>query len=159
MKLAIIGSDMDWRTPLLGRSGCYLVFYAVFVAKFTDVGAFFVGRSLGRHKLAPKLSPSKTWEGAIGGIVVGTITSILFLLVVLFQLGDVHVSMHHGIILGLLLSLAAIAGDLVESMLKRAVAVKDSATSVPGLGGMLDIFDSMLFAIPVFYIYAKAFLF
>lgn len=159
LKLAIVGPDMTWNTPLLGRSGCYLVCYAVFVAKFTDVGAFFVGRSLGKHKLAPRLSPSKTWEGAVGGLTVGTLTSVLFLQVVWSQLGTVHVSLLHGVILGVVLSVAAISGDLVESMLKRAVAVKDSATSVPGLGGMLDIFDSLMFTIPVFYIYAKAFLF
>jgi phosphatidate cytidylyltransferase len=158
MKLAVIGPNMVWNEPLLGRTGCYLIFYVVFVSKFTDTGAFFVGRQFGRRKLAPELSPGKTVEGAIGGLVTGTLTSVLFLQVVCYKLGEIHVSLLHGVVAGVVLSLAAIAGDLVESVLKRSVEAKDSATSVPGLGGLLDIFDSMIFAVPAFYFYTKAFL-
>ncbi len=114
-----------------------------------DAAAFFAGRYLGRHKLAPRISPAKTWEGALGGFTL-SITAGLILTVV--QLG---VPWYLAIALGILLGIAAIYGDLAESLIKRQTRVKDSGQFMPGHGGMLDRIDSLLFAVIVVYVFAQ----
>ncbi len=139
-------------------TGRLLVFYLIAVVKFTDIGAFAVGMRWGRHKLIPRISPAKTWEGFAGGIVTGLITSLVFFWIVDGQFGSVTMRVHDAIALGILLPVIGTFGDLTESMLKRAANAKDSSAIVPGMGGLLDVLDSLLFAVPIMFIYAKLFL-
>lgn len=116
-----------------------------------DAAAFFSGRYFGRHKLAPEISPGKTWEGVVGGLVL-SITAALVLAVV-----PLHVPWYFAILLGVLIGMAATLGDLAESLIKRQTHVKDSGQIMPGHGGMLDRIDSLLFAVIVVYIFAQFF--
>lgn len=119
------------------------------VATFgTDVGAYFTGRLFGKHPLAPSISPSKTVEGSVGGIVVSFLALLAYagLARAAFPFGWVELS-----VLSLLLSLTAQLGDLTESMLKRFCGVKDSGSFLPGHGGVLDRLDSLLFTVPLAY--------
>ncbi len=143
-----------WGDP----QGRLLVIYLVAVVKSTDVGAFFVGCAIGRHKLIPRISPAKTWEGCIGGALTGMLASVLFQLFSRGDLGAVHMTLGDALILGALLAVAGTVGDLTESLFKRASGVKDSGRIVLGMGGLLDVLDSLLFAAPVLYIYAQFFL-
>src|SRR5437660_3989034 len=106
-----------------------------------DTAAMYVGKSLGHHKMAPTISPGKTWEGAIGGVIGSVCTAVVSAGWWLPQLG-----LWQRIVLGLCISLAAQLSDLAESMLKRYAGVKDSGGLIPGHGGMLDRIDSLLFA-------------
>jgi len=119
---------------------------AFFPAWANDAGAYFVGRWIGEHPFAPRISPKKTWEGSIGGwisgIGVGTLMGVVLRLPLL-----------HASLLGLLISLAATGGDLVESMFKRWAGVKDSGRLIPGHGGVLDRIDSLLFSVAAVYYY------
>lgn len=130
-----------------GRS--YLIFL-IAVTKLTDTGAYFIGSYFGKTKLAPYISPNKSWEGAIGGFFIGTLTSFLF---ALFY-PKLGFTLIESIIVGAVLSLASQFGDLTESLLKRDVGVKDS-NQLPGLGGMLDVVDSLVFTTPLLYFYLK----
>lgn len=114
-----------------------------------DTGAYLVGRQIGRHRFLTHISPSKTIEGLVGGLVATTIVTALMLA----GLGQQPLG---GLLLGPLLGLAAQAGDLAESMLKRAAGAKDSGTLIPGHGGILDRTDSFLFAAPVVTLYVLA---
>jgi phosphatidate cytidylyltransferase len=122
------------------------VFFALFVTFASDTAAFFVGRALGRHKLAPRISPGKTWEGTIAGVFGAIIVSLLFTLLI-------PISYWQAIVLGLLVSIFGQLGDLVESLLKRNTGVKDSGKLVPGHGGFLDRIDSVVFVGVVVYYY------
>jgi phosphatidate cytidylyltransferase len=120
-----------------------------------DIVALYVGRSLGRHKLAPRLSPGKTWEGAVGSLLGSLLVTVL-LLVLAVQLAkhDIltlafHGTLAHWLILALVVNVAAQVGDLAESALKRSAGVKDSGTLLPGHGGVLDRIDALLLAAPV----------
>ncbi len=137
-----------------GTTGRLLFFYLLAVVKISDIGAYFIGSRWGHHKLIPRISPGKTWEGSIGGILCGLAGSIVFHLVCGGRMGQLTVSWVDTLVLGLLLPLLGIAGDLSESMLKRSGGIKDSSGIVPGMGGVLDILDSLLFAVPALYIYA-----
>jgi phosphatidate cytidylyltransferase len=114
-----------------------------------DTGAFMVGRQIGRHKFIPHLSPAKSVEGLVGGLVATTVVSML-------MLGGLGQNPLGGLVLGPVLGLTAQAGDLAESMLKRAAGAKDSGTLIPGHGGILDRVDSFLFAAPVVALYVVA---
>ncbi|MFO7869856.1 MAG: phosphatidate cytidylyltransferase [Kiritimatiellia bacterium] len=138
-----------WR---IGETGRQLIFYLVVVVKLTDTGAFFTGSLIGRHKLVPRISPKKTWEGLIGGIVAGTTAGMIFCGAAGFHFGKISILPEQALALGFLLSLAGTAGDLFESLLKRASGAKDSGSVIPGMGGILDILDSLLFAAPILYI-------
>ncbi|MBR4834096.1 MAG: phosphatidate cytidylyltransferase [Thermoguttaceae bacterium] len=121
------------------------------VAKLCDVGAYTVGRLIGRHKMAPSLSPGKTIEGAVGGIAFAILGAWLSV-AVLFPLttGEPSRTTWGGVVIyGLAVGLAGMLGDLAESLIKRDVMRKDSGTNVPGFGGFLDIYDSLLLAAPV----------
>jgi phosphatidate cytidylyltransferase len=130
-----------------GRDWVLLVVLTVWI---TDTGAYFVGRPLGRHKLAPQISPGKTWEGAIGGQISGLIA-----VAGLSQAFGLGIGIGHIIALGLIVPAAAQIGDLAESALKRGLDIKDSSGLVPGHGGVLDRMDSLLFAAPAVYWYLK----
>ncbi len=114
-----------------------------------DGAAFFSGRYFGRHKLAPMISPAKTWEGVIGGLALSIIASLVLTVVPL------HVPWYLAILLGVLVGGAATLGDLAESLIKRQTHVKDSGQIMPGHGGMLDRTDSILFAAIIVYIFVQ----
>ena len=126
------------------------VFLALFATFGSDTAAFFIGRALGRHHLAPGISPGKTWEGAIAGILGAIIVSLLFTLPTPLSL---PLGYGQAILLGLLISIFGQLGDLVESLLKRNMGVKDSGRLLPGHGGFLDRIDSVVFTGAVVYYY------
>ena len=132
-------------------SGRNWVFLVLFVTWVSDTTAFLVGRGLGRHKLAPAISPGKTWEGTIGGICGGIAVSTLFFTATQLQL---PLTSGQAILLGAITSILGQVGDLVESLLKRNLGVKDSGNLMPGHGGILDRIDSLIFAGIVVYYYA-----
>jgi phosphatidate cytidylyltransferase len=115
----------------------------------SDTGAYFVGSKFGKTKLLERISPKKTWEGTVGGIALSVLTGVGFYYSThLFRLGD-------WIALGLIMSIFGSVGDLIESMLKRSVGVKDSGSFMPGHGGFLDRFDAFLFALPFAWVYIQ----
>jgi len=124
------------------------ILFLLIVIFTNDTGALYIGRLFGRHKLYESVSPNKTWEGAVGGLISSFIAAAIFL-----YFSRIHGLMLDIFILVLLLSVMAQIGDLVESMLKRIYGIKDSGRILPGHGGMLDRIDALLFSIPVLYIY------
>lgn len=132
----------------------YLV-YLLVVSKMTDTGAYFFGKQFGHYKLAPFISPKKTWEGAIGGLIIAITFSMLFYAATSLWLESATpLTFAQSIWLGALISILAQFGDLAESLLKRDAGVKDS-NQLPGLGGSLDIVDSLIFTLPLMYIFLK----
>ncbi|HYV39097.1 MAG TPA: phosphatidate cytidylyltransferase [Gemmataceae bacterium] len=123
----------------------------VFVSKSCDIGAYFTGRLLGRHKMTPVLSPKKTWEGAAGGLATAVLVAIL-----LDHFGPAPL-LHGNIALeigfGLTVGIAGMLGDLAESLIKRDCQQKDASQVIPGFGGVLDVVDAILFAAPVSYLW------
>jgi phosphatidate cytidylyltransferase len=124
------------------------LFVSVLTVWATDTGAYAVGRTIGKHKMSPVVSPGKTVEGAIGSFVTGFIS--IFVLCEAFGL---DIDTVHKVVLGLVLPPIILIGDLAESAIKRGLGVKDSGFLVPGHGGILDRLDSLLFAIPVVFYY------
>ncbi len=126
----------------------------IIIVKVSDSGAYTVGRLFGKHKLAPRLSPGKTIEGAVGAIVTGCLASWLvfqYLAPALMSSSVVSTPWWASLLFGLIVTIAGILGDLAESLIKRDMDRKDSSTWIPGLGGVLDILDSILFAAPAAY--------
>ncbi len=144
---------LAWGTQPDGRM---LIVYLVAVVKACDAGAFFVGTALGRHKLIPRISPAKTWEGCFGGLVMAVLASMGGAWW-LNRHGSspIVVPVNHAVALGIGLGVVAILGDLAESLLKRASGCKDAGTLLPGLGGLLDVVDSLLPAAPLLYLYLR----
>jgi phosphatidate cytidylyltransferase len=134
-----------------GRDWVYLALLATFGS---DTAAYFVGRAFGRHKMAPRISPGKTWEGAFGGLLGAVIVSLLFTLNTPVQL---PIGYGTAVWLGLLVSVFGQAGDLAESLLKRSTGVKESGGLLPGHGGLLDRLDSVLFAGAAVYVVYQLF--
>ena len=132
--------------------GRWLLLYAVFAAKFTDIGAYLVGCSFGKHKLIPRISPAKSWEGVAGGMVVSTAIGTLYVYSLRETFVPLGLTWVRAIPLGLGLAVCAIVGDLVESLFKRAANVKDTGGVIPGMGGLLDVLDSILFTAPALYL-------
>lgn len=130
---------------LLGTRSPWLLLFALALSWVGDSGAYYIGRQFGRHKLAPRISPGKSWEGAAASAVL----SVLFFMAVLPRVLAVSLSL--AALLGLAGNIAGQLGDLAESALKRSVGVKDSGKLLPGHGGMLDRVDSVLFTLPVTY--------
>lgn len=128
-----------------GRDWVLLAILATFAV---DTGAYAVGRTIGRHKMAPRISPAKTWEGAAGGYLAGF--GAVFGLVALFGL---DVSTGKLLPLAVLLPPAAIVGDLFESWLKRRMGIKDASGFIPGHGGFMDRLDSILFVVPLVWVF------
>jgi phosphatidate cytidylyltransferase len=136
--------------PLLKHEGmAHWITVSLCIAFFSDTVAYMFGRWFGKHKLYPAVSPKKTWQGAIGGVL----GSLLATMVVgaLWLVPDL--SMGHAVALGVLANVCGQAGDLVESMIKRTHGVKDSSNLLPGHGGMLDRIDAMIYVAPVVYYY------
>jgi phosphatidate cytidylyltransferase len=136
-------------------NGRFWVMYLVVVTKFTDIGAYLIGSTLGRHKMIPRISPKKTWEGTVGGVLFGVVSSVLCLRFMPDELSADGMKMSHAVVLGLLLGVAAVLGDLAESLIKREAGVKDSSNWLPGHGGALDLIDSLLFTAPLLYVYMR----
>lgn len=127
------------RAPETGY-GSWIFF--LFVVQFTDVGAFFAGKYLGRHRLAPRISPAKTWEGVAGGLLAALVVALLFRFTVpAFTLAET-------VVFAVLMTLTGLLGDLAASAFKRKVGVKDFSSLLPGHGGVMDRFDSYLFSAP-----------
>jgi phosphatidate cytidylyltransferase len=135
------------------RTGRDLALMLLLCLAASDSAALYVGRSLGRHPLAPRLSPKKSWEGAIAGLAASVFAAFVALWTFYTRLTPVHC-----VAVGLLLGMAGILGDLAESMIKRAAGAKDSSAILPGHGGVLDRADSLLFTAPVLYYYYFLFL-
>jgi len=133
--------------------GHYYLLYFLVITKLSDTGAYAVGSLIGRHKLIPRISPGKTWEGVAGAVVISTLASLLFV----YFLGRHMSGMNwkHAIILGFILGLCAVIGDLIESLFKREAGAKDSGRFFPGIGGILDLVDSLLFNAPIMYLYLR----
>ena len=133
--------------------GQYYVLYFILVTKFSDLGAYVTGSLFGKHKMIPRISPGKTWEGFVGAIVITTGVSVGYAWIA----GDHLKGMNtlHAVILGVILSSTAVIGDLIESLFKREAGVKDSGRFFPGIGGILDLMDSLLFNAPLMYLYVR----
>jgi phosphatidate cytidylyltransferase len=154
---------MVWTVAYLGLLPCFLaqlrwlpnergtiaLALAVFVPKMGDTGAYFTGRLLGRHPMAPVLSPKKTWEGAAGGMIWSTLTAI--------GINRLGPALEGGLLVdigfGLTVGLTGLLGDLAESLVKRDCQQKDASQIMPGFGGVLDVVDSIVFAAPVAYLW------
>jgi len=151
--LAQDGNAAPWT---LSRGGVWLAFYLSLVVKLSDVGAYAVGMLFGRHKMFPRISPAKSWEGLAGGLGLSMIASVASVAVahswhIVPATFLTHLGYPVAAALGLLLGGAGVVGDLAESMLKRSVNAKDSSGIIPGMGGLLDVFDSLLLAPAIFY--------
>ncbi len=151
-------------------SGAFLLLYLLLLVWAGDIFAYFVGRSLGRHLMSPRISPKKTWEGALASLLASLVVGMLlynYALPISTALLHAHLIDRRGgffalqkpplwpaLLLSAALNIAAQLGDLVESLIKRGAGVKDSGTLLPGHGGMLDRIDALLFAAPVLWYYA-----
>jgi len=143
-----VGWLLSYLVALRLDAGRNWVFFALFTTFGSDTAAFFVGRALGRHCLAARISPNKTWEGAIAGVFGAIIVSLVLVTLLSLPLGY-----GQAVLLGLLVSVFGQFGDLVESLLKRNMGVKESGKLMPGHGGVLDRMDSVVFAGIVVYLY------
>jgi len=139
--------------PKIGDSGHWYVLYFILVTKFSDLGAYVTGSLIGKHKMIPRISPGKTWEGFGGAVVITTGVSLAFVHFAGDRLPGMNLM--HATILGVVLSIAAVIGDLIESLFKRESGVKDSGSFFPGIGGILDLLDSILFNAPLMYLYLR----
>ena len=141
------------RAPDGTVTGQFYVLFLIAVTKFSDMGAYLTGSVIGRHLMSPHISAKKTWEGFFGALSFALLCSLA-----LFKLMPRHLSMlswTHATVLGLLLGFAAIIGDLAESIIKRSTGVKDSGALLPGIGGALDLIDSLLFTAPLLFFYLR----
>ena len=155
--------QLRWPPPQYGALSM-----AIFVPKCGDIAAYFTGRFIGRHRMTPALSPKKTWEGFVGGLVGAVVAALIlnhFYLKELlegkfmsaFQINETVLRGGDWAALGfgLTVGLAGVLGDLAESLIKRDCRRKDAADTVPGFGGVLDVIDSILFAAPVAYLWLR----
>jgi phosphatidate cytidylyltransferase len=147
------GEDAAARLSIAPESGAFLLTFTLAVVVWSDAGAYFAGRAYGQRKLAPRISPGKTIEGAIGGVIGGTVVGLVFKAIFDIWWPELSALLSWWLVVlfGVVLSVVAIVGDLVESLLKRDAQVKDAGAMLPGMGGILDRIDSPLLAIPVMY--------
>jgi phosphatidate cytidylyltransferase len=132
--------------------GAFLLLWLLAVTKFTDMGAYITGSLLGKHKMIPHISPGKTWEGFAGAILFAQLAACGLYALLPEKLSALD-SWPHVIALGFLLAILAVVGDLAESVVKRALHAKDSGNMLPGIGGGLDLIDSICFTAPALYFY------
>lgn len=146
--LAMLYIGMGFHYFVAARSDGFLtLLYGMLIVWLTDSGAYMIGRKIGKNKLAPKISPNKTWEGSVGGTIAATV--ILAVYLYFFHVGGGWLPM---VLLTVVLSIMGQFGDLIESSLKRFYGVKDSGKILPGHGGILDRFDSMLIVMPMLHL-------
>jgi phosphatidate cytidylyltransferase len=115
------------------------------------MGAYALGVLIGKHKMIPHISPAKSWEGFVGALLTSFAGAIVLLLIIPEKL--LPLTWSHGLIIAPILCLTAVSGDLAESVIKRCTQIKDSGHALPGIGGILDLTDSLLFTAPIFYFY------
>lgn len=139
---------------MVGHHGMFLLLWLLAVTKFTDMGAYIVGSMIGRHKMIPHLSPGKTWEGFGGALLFSQLAACGLYALFPEQLSFFR-HWGHVALLGLLLAVFAVIGDLAESVVKRSLNAKDSGKMLPGIGGSLDLIDSICFTAPALYFYLK----
>jgi phosphatidate cytidylyltransferase len=167
MALPYIGVTLSCMVTLRAMgNGALFLLYVMLLVWSGDIAAFYVGRAIGKHKLAPRVSPGKTWEGAIASVLAAVVVALLlfhFLLPIYKSLVQLHLVSEHSlavvpgepiptwlvVLFAVCINVAAQLGDLVESAMKRGAALKDSGSILPGHGGMLDRIDALLFALPV----------
>jgi len=147
----LLGVDLLWicghgLVYLQAQQGGWLLLYLFTLVWVADIGAYFSGRRYGRHKLAARISPGKTWEGVAGGILA----NLIWMLAVFWLSGGWGFGLIEFMLIGLGTSVLSVVGDLFESILKREAGVKDSGRLLPGHGGILDRIDSVIAASPVF---------
>lgn len=151
---ALLGFLLELRVargPEVGDLEAFFLTLAVLLLVWAaDIFAYYVGKTIGRRQLAPRVSPNKTWEGAVGGFLGALVVAIALKLTVLGFLAWPHIAA-----LAVICGAISQVGDLAESKLKRSVEVKDSGTLLPGHGGLLDRFDAMIFAAPLSYLYLR----
>jgi phosphatidate cytidylyltransferase len=145
LALLLRGYQFGWPFP----AGVWWLIFLLLGTWGFDSAAFFSGRYLGRHKLAPSISPAKSWEGVAGGMLLSIIAALLFTVIPL------HLPWYIAVILGIWIGIAAVVGDLAESLIKRSTHVKDSGQFMRGHGGMLDRIDSLLFVSIAVYVFAQ----
>lgn len=145
-----------WEGGTARPEGAWLAIWLVTVTKFTDMGAYIVGSLVGRHKLIPHISPAKSWEGLAGAFAFALLAAAG-----LYALLPGKLSALGGwggvILVGLFLAGGAIIGDLAESLIKRSLEIKDSGQVLPGIGGVMDLIDSLCFTAPLLYFYLRIF--
>jgi phosphatidate cytidylyltransferase len=134
-------------------TGQFYLIYLMVVTKFSDMGAYVFGSLFGRHPFAPHISPKKTWEGLLGALLLSSLGSFWLYAWIPGRLGALRIG--DVVALGLLLGCGAIVGDLAESIIKRSTHAKDSSRILPGIGGTLDLIDSLLFTAPLLYFYLR----
>lgn len=139
---------------VIGKPGALLLLWLLAVTKFTDMGAYITGSMIGRHKMIPHISPGKTWEGFGGALVFAQMAGCGLYALFPTELGFLT-NWGHVIFLSLILSVLAVVGDLAESIVKRSLDAKDSGRMLPGIGGSLDLIDSICFTAPALYFYLK----
>ncbi|MBQ6337036.1 MAG: CDP-archaeol synthase [Ruminococcus sp.] len=160
--VVLITVSLSTLNILVWEESAHSAFWVIFslgVPWIADTAAYFVGNKFGKHKLCPEISPHKTVEGAIAGVLGGTLSALLFGLI--FQLIYGNVTIFYGVLLmvGFINSIVSIFGDLVFSVIKRSCKIKDYGSIMPGHGGLLDRFDSVLFCLPLVYIFSQFFYF
>lgn len=132
----------------------HLVLFTLLLTKISDAGAYFTGSFFGKHKMAPKLSPGKTWEGTVGGLAIAVLAAFLYAQFALKTPFRFHVYDFTPLQVGIAavaIGVMGVFGDLAESLLKRSANVKDSGQLAPGIGGALDMLDSILFTLPTMF--------
>jgi phosphatidate cytidylyltransferase len=130
-------------------AGTALVLLPVLLTWATDIGAYMFGRTFGHKKLIPSISPGKTVEGAVGGLGLAIVICLLYVRFILMPYAQLGLTIQGAVLFAIVISVAAQTGDLAESLLKREAGIKDSSRIIPGHGGILDRFDSLLFVMPI----------
>lgn len=148
ISMAYIGTGFHYLAAIRNQGSFALLMFALLIVWITDSGAYIVGRKLGKHKLFPYISPNKTWEGSIGGTIAALIFAAIYL-----QFFSIGQNIYLMLFITLFLSISGQLGDLVESAYKRFYKVKDSGKILPGHGGILDRFDSMLVVLPLLHLF------
>ena len=141
----IVLRGMQWPESSPAVTSPYYVLFVILVVAITDIGAYITGKSIGKHMLARRISPSKTWEGAAGGFIASLAVGLLYSLTI-----PSHMNLTQGVVFAGILSITSQCGDLFESWIKRHAGVKDSGTLLPGHGGILDRVDGLVFAAPIY---------
>lgn len=146
----IISTRIGFENSIVPNLSTKLLGFFFLILMGSDSGAYFTGKYLGKHKLAPKISPGKTWEGLVGGVLA----SVAFAAIAHFWFFP-EISLAYALPLAGIMSIVGVLGDLAESAIKRGADVKDAANILPGHGGLLDRLDSLLFNAPILYYFAR----
>jgi phosphatidate cytidylyltransferase len=151
MLLGVVYVFGPWKCAILLREASpYWLLFALIINWVGDACAYYVGKNIGMHKLAPRVSPGKSWEGALASVIAAVVFGFFYL-----RRSWPAMPVYEVVVLSALSNVAGQIGDLAESALKRGAGVKDSGTLLPGHGGLLDRVDSTLFTMPVVYVYLQ----